>query len=223
MKKGEKKIIFVCTGNTCRSPMAEVLLKRELSAQNLQGFFVCSAGIAARTGDSVNPKSAQVLQENGLVIENFAASLLTEKDLEKAFAVICMTERQKDVVMDMRWQALKKAGLIGEDEIENNVYSFAELVGYEILDPYGKDIDCYRYVYNLLGAGMRLLIEKLDLPTYSKKKPRTKKQTATTGEEPKKKRGRPRKNPIPENEPAAPKKRGRPRKQPTEKKGEIDL
>ncbi|MBE7079341.1 MAG: hypothetical protein E7380_05745 [Clostridiales bacterium] len=221
MKKGEKKIIFVCTGNTCRSPMAEVLLKRELSAQNLQGFFVCSAGIAARTGDSVNPKSAQVLQENGFIIEDFSASLLTEKDLEKAFAVICMTERQKDVVMDMRWQALKKAGLIGEDEIENNVYSFAELVGYEILDPYGKDIDCYRYVYNLLGAGMRSLTEKLNLPTYAKKKTRAKKQSAAEGE-PSKKRGRPRKNPIQEK-PAVPKKRGRPRKQPTEKKGEIDL
>lgn len=221
MKKDEKKILFVCTGNTCRSPMAEFLLKRELSAQNLQGFLVCSAGIAARTGDGINPKSAQVLQENGFLIEDFSASLLAEKDLEKSFAVICMTERQKDVVMDMRWQALKKAGLIGEDEIENNVYSFAELAGYEVLDPYGKDIDCYRYVYNLLGAGMRSLIEKLNLPTYAKKKTRAKKQSAAEGE-PSKKRGRPRKNPIQEK-PAVPKKRGRPKKQPIERKGEIEL
>ena len=48
-----------------------------------------------------------------------------------------------------------------EENIKNNVYSFSQLVGYPILDPYGKDIDCYRYVFQLLEGGMPMLIDKL--------------------------------------------------------------
>ncbi|MBP3434241.1 MAG: hypothetical protein J6K50_03095, partial [Clostridia bacterium] len=75
------------------------------------------------------------------------------------------------------------------EEIENNVYSFSEIAGYEILDPYGKDIDCYRYVFELLSGGMSALTDKI-LPLSVRKKyvekpktpPKTapKKRTSTT-------------------------------------------
>ncbi|MBQ8342530.1 MAG: hypothetical protein IJY21_00315 [Clostridia bacterium] len=158
----KKKIVFVCTGNTCRSPMAQLLLAQRLKEQKLKGFDVRSAGTAAKKGDVINPKSAQVLQENGIECVEFSSTKLTEKLLLDAFAVVCMTERQREYLMDLRWNALKKAGK-SMDEAENNVYSFAEITGYEILDPYGKDIDCYRYVFGLLSAGMLKLTEKLDL------------------------------------------------------------
>ena len=77
-----------------------------------------------------------------------------------------MTDSQRDILMDMRWNTLRKAG---EENIENNVYCFSELTGYEVLDPYGKDLDCYRYVYELLAGGMSALIEKL-LPVQEKKR-----------------------------------------------------
>lgn len=158
----KKKIVFVCTGNTCRSPMAQLLLTQRLKEQKLKGFDVRSAGTAAKKGDGINPKSAQVLAENGIPYAEFSATKLTEKLLLDAFAVVCMTERQREYLMDMRWDALKKAGK-SMDEAENNVYSFAEITGYEILDPYGKDLDCYRYVFGLLAAGMSNLTEKLNL------------------------------------------------------------
>lgn len=178
----KKKIVFVCTGNTCRSPMAQLLLDKHLKGLKLKGFDVRSAGTDAKKGDVINPKSAQILQENGITCDNFLSTKLTEKLLLDAFAVVCMTERQREYLMDMRWNALKKAG--GNlDEAENNVYSFAEITGYEILDPYGKDIDCYRYVYGLLSAGMENLTTKLALKENAwETKPQTPKGKKTAGE-----------------------------------------
>lgn len=166
MNTKKTKIIFVCTGNTCRSPMAEFLLKRELAARSWQGFTVSSAGIKAKRGDGINPKSQQVLAENGIEIEKFSAKKLTEKMIKDAYAIVCMTESQKERLMDARWNAMRKAGA---EEIDNNVYSFYELAGYEVLDPYGKDVDCYRYVFGLLEGGMSALIEKLALQNLAKK------------------------------------------------------
>ena len=158
--KGKKKnkIVFVCTGNTCRSPMAEALFLREVDKLALDGLKICSAGIRAEVGVGINPKSAQVLLENGLTASGFCATQIDENLIHESIAIVCMTEKQKDFLMDFRWQVLRDSNV---KKIENNVYSFSELVGYEIIDPYGKDIDCYRYVFELLAGGMSTLSEKL--------------------------------------------------------------
>ncbi len=175
-----KKIVFVCTGNTCRSPMAEALLKDKLERLGLKGFAVCSAGIKVVKGDGINPKSAQVLTEHGLPTAEFSATKLTPKLVREAFAIVSMTEKQKEYLMDFRWNALRK---IGEENIENNVYSFAEISGYEVIDPYGKDVDCYRYVYQLLDDGVDALIDKLDLRALAYvPKPRQAKKPKKVGE-----------------------------------------
>ena len=179
MSEKKPKIIFVCTGNTCRSPMAEMLLKEALKGFSLQGITVSSAGVRAKRGDTINPKSVQVLAEYGIVAGDFKSKKLNDKMLREAYAIVCMTEEQRDYLLDARWNALKKQGIEAE---ENNVYSFAEITGYEVPDPYGRDIDAYRYVFGLLAKGMALLIEKLGLRSVAKQP---------------KKRGRPKKSGTP--------------------------
>ena len=208
-----KKIVFVCTGNTCRSPMAEYLFKQVLKKEKLRGFKICSAGVGAKKGDEVNPKSAQTLLEHKITVGKFSATPVTNKLLQEAFAFVCMTERHAEYLMDMRWNVLRKAGV---KDIENNVYSFEQLAGYTVPDPYGREIDAYRYVYDLLEGGMYAIIEKLDLRKHALPPPQ---KPAGTGQ-----RGRPKKADNGEvKTPAVPKKRGRPKKETTYEQMKIDF
>ncbi len=156
--KKRTKIVFVCTGNTCRSPMAEMLLKKKLKALKLTGAKVCSAGLRASVGSPMNEKTAQTLRNKGIRAVKFSSKQLDEKLLKESLAVVCMTDQQRDIVADMRWEALRKAG---EKDIENNVYSFSEIAGYQVIDPYGQGLDCYEYVFGLLDMGMDALIDKI--------------------------------------------------------------
>ena len=176
--------------------MAEILLKSKLEQLGVKSVQAYSAGVKAVVGDTINPLAKQTLEENGLSAGEFSSTLLTDKILTEAFALVCMTEKQRELLMDMRWNALRKKG---EEEIENNVYSFSEITGYEVFDPFGKDIDCYHYVFGLLDAGMSALIEKFEL----------RKEVVA----PAKKRGRPKKTEEAKTPTlTAPKKRGRPKK-----------
>ncbi len=176
MNERKTKIIFVCTGNTCRSPMAEILLKAELKTRGLKDITVSSAGISPKKGDTTNPKTLQVLEEHGFLAVAKTARRLTDRMMKDAYAIVCMTEKQRDYLLDARWQAMRKAG---EENFDNNVYSFSELTGYDIVDPYGRDLDAYRYVFELFVGGMSALIEKLKIESVAtpcKKRGRKKKE-----------------------------------------------
>ena len=141
-----KKIIFVCTGNTCRSPMAEAVLRAELKKRKIRWYTVQSAGIRAEEGGVMNPKSRQALTEAGIPFsESFSSRRLTPAMVEGAYAVICMTEGQR-------------AAISGA-----NVTTMQDLCGKEILDPYGMDIDTYRFTLRTLLGCMPRVIAALHL------------------------------------------------------------
>ena len=114
-------IIFVCTGNTCRSPMAEYYLK----SKNIQGLNVCSRGFSG--GEPANPNSIAVMGEVGIDISKHISRQISAQDIKSADAVICMTNSHKQLLT-----------AIGCDK--RNIYVLSD----GIADPFGTDIPTYQ-------------------------------------------------------------------------------
>lgn len=196
----EKLVVFVCTGNTCRSPMAEAIFRYEAKRRGLPAT-VCSAGIEADVRGRMHLHSLRTLANHGLAIENFTPTPLSEKLMKEAAAIVCMTESQKELA------AHRCERLLGEEGAQR-VYAFSDFCGYSIPDPYGQPMEIYEDTYKKLEGGMSALIDVLfpQKPSSRSKKGTGKKsetveKTETT--ETKKKRtgarkGRPKKERITE-------------------------
>ena len=93
-------ILVVCTGNICRSPMAEGLLKHALAGQSgpLQSLAVLSAGVAARPGEPVSENSVFALKKTGIDISRHVSRALTQEMLDDALVVFGMTESHRSII-----------------------------------------------------------------------------------------------------------------------------
>mgnify|MGYP000931693150 CR=1 FL=1 len=143
-QESPKHVLFVCTGNTCRSPMAERLLVQYLKQEKVDNITVSSAGVAAFAGDAMSHETAILLKEQGCDIEGFSSSRVVSQLLESSDVVVAMTRshlsalkatfpefQEKYYLLDSNWQNLKDA----------NTSS-----GQDIADPIGCGMSAYESV-----------------------------------------------------------------------------
>ncbi len=145
MRMRKFKIVFVCTGNTCRSPMAEIILKQKLKLAGNTSVSVTSAGLSAENGAKISKNSAKALKELGFKSYGFKSKPLTVDLLNKADLVLCMTKSHKD------W-------LHGYD----NVFTVGEFTGLnDIADPYGGDLNLYIKTSHQIVDACDIILEKI--------------------------------------------------------------
>ena len=143
-------LALVCTGNTCRSPMAEVLLRKRLS--DLFGredaVGVVSAGIAAYQGDQASGQAVEVMSQRGLDLTSHCSQPMTEQLLRLADVVLTMTRGHRDAILAKFPDAADRVHTLRLD-------------GGDIADPVGAPLEVYQQCADQIDAQLALWIERL--------------------------------------------------------------
>ncbi|MDY1036199.1 protein tyrosine phosphatase [Lelliottia sp. CFBP8978] len=138
-------ILVVCTGNICRSPIGERLLR-----QQMPGFTVASAGVSGLVGHPADARAQEVAASHGISLDGHVARKLTPQLM-----------REYDLILAMEPDHLNHISAIAP-EVRGKSLLFGQwLQKREIPDPYCKSHDAYEYVFELLGRASQEWAQRL--------------------------------------------------------------
>lgn len=129
------RILFVCTGNTCRSPMAATLLRDKIkSMAGGASFSVDSAGLAAWAGQPASPEAILTMTEQRLSLSDHRAKQIDAGQIATSNLVLTMTRSHKESLLRLFPAARDK------------IYTLAEYAGpaLDVTDPIGGTLQAYR-------------------------------------------------------------------------------
>ncbi len=148
-----KTVLFVCTGNTCRSPMAVGFIKKFAPDKRLK---VVSAGTSTSNGVPPSPNAIEVMQEEGINISDHRSTMLDGYLLDEADIVLVMSEMHRKHIVGWFKSAKEKIRLLREfDDVRNDEYYP------NVPDPIGLDIEVYRKCREMIKRSLRGALEIL--------------------------------------------------------------
>ncbi len=139
-----KMILFVCTGNQCRSPMAEYLFRAHFGRQS--GWTSASAGVMAGDGIPASKNAVKALAELGIDLRAHRSRALTRDLVDAAFRVVVMTEFHRLLVTERFPESAGKVFLLKEFDPSAD--------GEDIDDPVGLSLDVYRHVRDEIATAL---------------------------------------------------------------------
>lgn len=149
----KRHVLFVCTGNTCRSPMAKYLFDKFLSDAGLtESFAADSAGIFSQPGQKASNFAIEVMKEIGIDIDCHTSKQVTQKLVDSADAIFCMTEVHRKALLKDFKNISKKCFLVKE---------FSECENMDIHDPFFGDINDYRVARDEIKSSMGAILKFL--------------------------------------------------------------
>jgi protein-tyrosine phosphatase len=145
-------ILFVCTGNTCRSPLAEIMMRNELRRAGIKHVSVSSAGTAAADGGRASQNAKVTAEQMALSLARFRSKPLTARRVKGADLILTMGRAQQGEITG-RWpEAAEKTHVISE---------FSGSGRGDIDDPMGKSGQAYRHCADVLADEIKRVLQRL--------------------------------------------------------------
>ncbi|OGS41079.1 MAG: hypothetical protein A2506_01165 [Elusimicrobia bacterium RIFOXYD12_FULL_66_9] len=145
-----KRILFVCTGNTCRSPMAAVLAERLAKEAGVNWLF-SSAGTSAKDGEPLSRGASAYFSTHGIVEVTHSARRLTAAVVAQADEIFTLTRAHRDEIIAHFPEAADKTSVLRES---------AELKPVDVADPIGTDVMVYEACAASIEEALTILIRR---------------------------------------------------------------